>query len=247
MAEARAAAAVAIIPARLASTRFPRKVLADATGKPLIRHVWERARLAASVSRVLVATDSDEVAGIVRGFGGEAVATREDHPNGTSRLAEAAAALGLSPQTLVVNVQGDEPEIEPGAIDAAVAAARTSDAPVATLAAPFGDGESPDDPNVVKVVLRRDGTALYFSRARIPFERHAAPALRHIGLYVYRAAFLAGYAALEPTPLEVAESLEQLRILEHGHAIAVAVYPTTSRGIDTPAQYEAFVRSYRGG
>lgn len=233
--------AVAIIPARLGSTRFPRKVLADRTGKPLIRHVWDRARRAA-VSRAVVATDAEEVAAAVRAFGGQAVMTRPDHPNGTSRLAEAAAVLGLAPGTLVVNVQGDEPEIEPEAINAAIAAARASAAPVATLAAPFTADESPDDPNIVKVVVRRDGTALYFSRARIPFPRTPAAALRHIGLYAYRAGFLAEYVRLDPTPLEAAESLEQLRVLEHGHAIAVAVHPSTSRGIDTPEQYDAFVR-----
>jgi len=234
--------AVAIIPARLASTRFPRKMLADRTGKTLIRHVWERATLASSLSRVVIATDSPEVAHVVRAFGGEAVMTREDHPNGTSRLAEAAASLGLSPGALVVNVQGDEPEIEPLAIDAAVAAARASTAPVATLASPFAAEENPDDPNIVKVVLRRDGTAMYFSRARVPHPRQPAPAYRHVGLYVYRADFLAHYVTLAPTPLEMAESLEQLRVLEHGYAIAVAVVNTSSRGIDTPEQYDAFVR-----
>jgi 3-deoxy-manno-octulosonate cytidylyltransferase (CMP-KDO synthetase) len=243
--------AVAIIPARLASTRFPRKVLADRTGKPLIQHVWERARLASSASRVVIAADDAGVAGVARGFGAECVLTRADHANGTSRLAEAAAILGLAPGQVVVNVQGDEPELDPGTIDAAVEALGRTGAPMATCAAPFAPSDSPADPNIVKVVRRLDGTALYFSRSEIPFDRDGrggpdAAVLRHVGLYAYTRGFLEAYAAMAPTPLERCEQLEQLRALEHGHAIAVAIVEEARAGIDTPAQYDAFVARYLG-
>lgn len=243
---------VAIIPARFASERFPRKVLAAETGRPLIQHVYESARRASGLSRLLVATDHDEIAAAVRAFGGEVVMTRADHPNGTSRLAEAAAQLDLSPDTIVVNIQGDEPEIEPDAIDAAVNALRASNCPMATVASPFARDEDARDPNVVKVVLRADGRALYFSRAMIPHPRDlnagsaAQPStLKHIGLYAYRADFLQVYVRLAPTPLELTEKLEQLRALEHGHDIAVAIRPVHSRGIDTPEQYAAFIARWR--
>lgn len=240
---------IAIIPARLGSTRFPGKVLADRTGKPLIQHVCEAAARSKLLSRVVVATDDASVLAAVRKFGGEAVMTRTDHPNGTSRLAEAASHLGLSPEAVVVNVQGDEPEIEPAVIDAAVAALGSS--PVATVASPMSEQDA-TNPNIVKVVMGVDGRALYFSRARIPFVRDAANAtwgspLRHIGLYVYRRSFLDRYLTLTPTPLERAESLEQLRILEHGFSIAVARLEREMgfAGIDTPEQYESFVRRQR--
>jgi len=237
---------VAIIPGRLGSTRFPGKVLASKTGKPLIQHVCEAASKSKLLSRVFVATDDEMVMAAVRSFGGEAVLTRTDHPNGTSRLAEAAKLLGLSPDAIVVNVQGDEPEIEPAVIESAVRA--LGNAPVATVASPMSE-EDAGNPNIVKVVVRLDGTALYFSRARVPHVRDSANAdsgrpLRHVGLYVYRRSFLDRYLTLAPTPLERAESLEQLRILEHGFAIAVAIMPHEigSAGIDTPEQYEAFVK-----
>jgi len=241
---------VAIIPARLGSTRFPGKVLASKTGKPLIQHVCEGAAKSKLLSRVVVATDDQSVTAAVKAFGGEAVLTRTDHPNGTSRLAEAAQQLGLPSNAIVVNVQGDEPEIEASVIDAAVRA--LGDSPVATVASPMRE-EDASNPNIVKVVVRRDGKALYFSRARVPHVRDAVNAdagrpLRHIGLYVYRRSFLDRYLTLEPTPLERAESLEQLRILEHGFAIAVAVMPQEVgyAGIDTPEQYEAFVKRMGG-
>jgi 3-deoxy-manno-octulosonate cytidylyltransferase (CMP-KDO synthetase) len=240
--------AVAIVPARMASTRLPGKMLADATGKPLIEHVREAVGLAASISRVVVATDDQRIAGAVARFGGESVMTRHDHPNGTSRLAEAAAKLSLPDDVLVANIQGDEPEIEPAAIDAAVALCARVGVDVATVASPFMDGEDPANPNIVKVVRGADGHALYFSRALIPHQRAggspAAP-LKHVGLYVYRVSFLRHYAALPPTPLEQCEMLEQLRVLEHGHRIGVAVVPCKTQGIDTPEQYEAFVARWK--
>lgn len=241
-------AVVAIIPSRLGSTRFPRKVLANATGKPLIQHVWESARLASSLSRVVIATDSHEVRDAVLAFGGECVMTREDHPNGSSRLAEAADALCLADHDIVVNVQGDEPEIDPDCIDAAVLSLVDSNAHVATIASPFATHEDPANPNLVKVVLARDSTALYFSRSLIPHTRQGGTPLtplRHVGLYVYRAATLRKYIKLAPTPLEQSEMLEQLRLLEHGLRIAVAVFPVTTTGIDTPEQYADFVRRFR--
>ena len=250
-------AVVAIIPARLGSTRLPGKVLLDATGHPLIRHVWEAARRAGCVRRVVIATDDRRVLEAAAGFGAEAVMTRADHPNGTSRLSEAAGLLGLAPDDLIVNVQGDEPELEPEAIDAAVdvlvAAERRADgSAIGTVAVPFQSGEDPRDPNCVKVVLGLDGRALYFSRSPIPFDRDGkggtdAAMLRHVGLYVYRRAFLDRYMALPSTPLERAEQLEQLRALQHGFGIAVAVRPSARVGIDTPEQYAAFVARFRAG
>ena len=206
----------------------------------------EAAQGATSIDRAVVATDSQEVVDAVASAGGDAVLTGE-HPNGTSRLAEAARLLGLGDEEIIVNVQGDEPEIDPGVIDAAVTTLRSSGAEMATVASPFAEGEDTADPNIVKVVCRADGRALYFSRSRIPYERSPAPALKHVGLYVYRRRFLEVYASLAPTPLEQAERLEQLRVLEHGYDIAVAIRPTHHHGIDTPEQYEAFVTRWRQG
>ena len=241
--------AVAIIPARMGSTRFPGKVLASETGRPLIWHVHEAARRAPSISRVVIATDDERVATVVRSFGIETVMTGE-HPNGTSRLAEAAEVLGLAPDAIVANVQGDEPEIEPDVIDAAVEALVRTGAEVGTIASPFAPGEDPANPNIVKAVASQTGLALYFSRSLIPHDRDgvvppAAAPLKHVGLYTYRVAFLRRYRDLAPTPLEQVENLEQLRVLEHGFRIAVAVRPCHHHGIDTPEQYRAFVRRWR--
>ena len=222
-----AATAVGIIPARLASSRFPQKILANETGKPLIQHVWDAAMRASSLSSVVIAVDDPAVQRLVQSFGGVAILTSPDHPNGTSRLAQASDFLRLSSDTIVVNIQGDEPEMDPSTIDAVVALARTTSAAVTTVASPFAAHEDPTDPNIVKVVLRHDGSALYFSRSLIPHARvgstQPTPPLRHVGLYAYRAGFLPTYLALAPTPLEQTEMLEQLRVLEHGYSIAVAV------------------------
>jgi 3-deoxy-manno-octulosonate cytidylyltransferase (CMP-KDO synthetase) len=237
---------VAVIPARYASSRFPGKILARATGRPLIQHAFERAAAARSVAEVVVATDDDRIRAAVEAFGGRVIMTGE-HANGTSRIAEAAATIDAA---LIVNVQGDEPEIDPAAIDLAVAALdRDGGCPMSTVAAPFEPGEDPADPNIVKVVRDQRGRALYFTRALVPHRRDlgaAAPVapLKHLGMYVYRRPFLAVYAALPATPLERTEALEQLRVLEHGHAIAVAVTRVAHHGIDTPQQYEAFVRRW---
>lgn len=243
---------VAVIPARLGSSRFPGKVLARVTGKPLIQHVHEAASRCRALSRIVVATDAEEVASTVRAFGGEAVITDASHPNGTSRIHEAATALRLAERQLIVNVQGDEPELEPAVIVAALDAfAGASPEPdIATVATPFRRGDDPADPNIVKVVRRLDGTALYFSRAPVPHRRdlaetdHAEP-LRHVGIYVYRRDFLRRYAAMPATPLEHCEKLEQLRALEHGLRIAVGLTDSHHAGIDTPEQYDAFVRRHR--
>ncbi len=248
--------AVGIIPARLASVRFPRKMLASDTGMPLVQHVVERALQAKSLSRVVVATDAEEIAKACEGFGATVVMTSSDHPNGTSRLAEAADKLGLADDAIAVNAQGDEPEMEPSVIDAAVDALRTAPAnvPASTVASPFAPDDDVTSPDIVKVVRSVDGRALYFSRAPIPADRdgdaaqqlgEGAQALKHIGIYCYRRAFLKTYAALAPTPLEQSERLEQLRILEHGYAIMVAIHPSRSCGIDTPQQYAAFVARWK--
>ncbi len=251
---------VGVIPARLASSRFPEKVLAAETGKALIVHVLEQARKARSLDAIVVAADHPRIVAAVEAAGGTAILTREDHPNGTSRLAEVAAKLadiGLSAADVIVNIQGDEPEIEPDIIDAAVELLHASPwADVATVATPFAAGENPNDPNLVKVVLGHGGRALYFSRAAIPFHRDAgkvvgaggvprATPLRHVGLYVYRASFLPTFVSWPPAALEETESLEQLRVLEHGRGIAVAIRTVTSQGIDTPEQYAAFVHRQR--
>lgn len=239
---------VAIIPARLGSTRFPRKMLAADTGRPLILHTCEAAARAALVSRVVVATDAPEIAGAV-GAGFEPVMTSPAHPNGTSRLAEAADRLGLPDDAVVVNVQGDEPEIDPALIDLAIRTLPESAAEVATVGSPFAPGQDPADPNIVKVVTDCRGRALYFSRSPIPFDRDGdgVRPLKHVGLYVYRAGFLRRYVRLPATPLEHTEKLEQLRVLEHGHSIGVAVAEAHHVGIDTRAQYDAFVARWRAG
>ena len=237
---------IAVIPARYDSVRFPGKVLADRTGLPLIQHVYDRVRQAGLVNRVIVATDDQRIIDAVQHFGGEAVMTRPDHPNGTSRVAEVAASIIAK---LVVNVQADEPDIEPDSIDLAVTALQDHPQCVmATLASPFGPNENPADPNIVKVVIDAAGCAMYFSRALIPHCRDGPDAgrlLKHVGMYVYRRDFLLKYATLPPTPLEQAEQLEQLRVLEHNYDIAVAVTNVSFHGIDTPEQYETFVQRYR--
>jgi 3-deoxy-manno-octulosonate cytidylyltransferase (CMP-KDO synthetase) len=244
--------ATVVIPARFASTRFPGKVLAAETGRPLVAHAYQAALNSKTVHRVVVATDDARVMAAVRGFGGEAILTREPHDNGTSRIAEAVERLGLPRDEIVVNVQADEPELDPRLIGLCVRTLAASGAAISTLACPFAPEEDPHDRNVVKVVRRMDGAALYFSRAPIPVDRDGdAPPecqpLRHVGIYAYRVGFLRRYRSFAPTPLERAEMLEQLRALEHGYAIAVAV---TTRGVgtlgvDTPEQYAAFVRRWR--
>lgn len=262
-------AIIAMIPARLGSTRFPEKVLASSTGKPLIQHVYENALRAKRPQRVVIATDHERVRAACVGFGAEVVMTDEAHPNGTSRLAQAARGMGLGGDDIVVNVQGDEPEMEPEVIDACVDALVASSSAggassmagvdMATIGSPWNASDDPSNPAIVKVVASRGGgggggvrRALYFSRSRIPYLRNSIGAseqthlLRHVGLYAYRNRFLQHYVTLEATPLEQVESLEQLRVLEHGFAIGVVIAASCGTGIDTREQYEAFVGRVRG-
>ena len=235
-----------IIPARYGSTRFPGKPLVDIGGKPMIRHVHERA-LESGAARVLVATDDARIAAAAQGFGAEVVMTRSDHPSGTDRLAEVVEQLGLHDPAIVVNLQGDEPLMPPGLVrQTAEALAQRQEADIATLATPIVTRTDVFDPNVVKVV--RDGYALYFSRAPIPWDRDnfkqadgplTAGYLRHLGIYGYRVSFLRRYPCLSEVELERAESLEQLRALWHGARIYVGVAnELPGPGVDTPADLE---------
>lgn len=233
-----------IIPARLASTRLPNKPLADLGGKPMIVRVAERA-MQSGAAQVIVATDHADIFAACRQNNIAVQMTRADHPSGTDRIAEVAAALGLPDDAVVVNVQGDEPLIDPSLI-AATAALIAHDVPMATAAHAITDMAEAFNPNVVKVVLNKAGCALYFSRATIPWHRDgfahgreqmpaAYAPLRHIGLYAYRNAFLQEYPQLSVSPLEQIEALEQLRVLWHGVPIAVHVTPhAPAAGVDTP-------------
>ena len=236
----------ALIPARYASSRLPGKPLADIGGKPMVVRVAERAQRAGA-ARVAVATDDARIKAAVEAHGIEACLTRADHATGTDRLAEAARLLGLDADTIVVNVQGDEPLLAPELIRAMAAlAAAHPDAAIATACHPIADPAEAFNPNVVKVVLDARGYALYFSRATIPWARDAfaadaphippgLPLYRHYGLYAYRVSFLQVYPTLAPAPVERFEALEQLRALWHGHRIVVTVTDgTPAPGVDTP-------------
>ncbi len=233
------AAVVAIIPARYDSTRLPGKPLALIDGRPMIEHVYRRVASAPSVAAVVVATDDERIRTAVEAFGGRAVLTGRHHPSGTDRVAEVAATLDCE---LVVNVQGDEPLIDPAMIEQALAPfAADAKLGIATLCRRLDDPARAADPHVTKVVFDRDGYALYFSRAAIPFVRDGgtrAAVYEHIGLYVYRRACLLALARLAPTPLERAERLEQLRALEHGVRIKVVETALSSIGVDTPEDLE---------
>jgi len=225
---------VAIIPARYHASRLPGKPLALIAGHPMIEHVYRRARAARLVTDVLVATDDARIADAVDAFGGTAVMTRADHLSGTDRLAEVAAHLTCD---LVVNLQGDEPMLDPAAVDAAIAPC-LDDATVlmSTLRTPLAPADAAN-PNVVKVVVAQNGDALYFTRASVPYVRPGHPpaqAWRHLGLYVYRRPTLLHLAQLPPTALEQAEGLEQLRALEHGIRIRTVATLTSSPSVDTP-------------
>jgi 3-deoxy-manno-octulosonate cytidylyltransferase (CMP-KDO synthetase) len=229
---------IAVIPARYASTRLPGKPLVSLAGKPMIQRVWERVRKAASISEVVVATDDERIRQAVEGFGGKVAMTRSDHRSGTERVAEVAAAHADA--EILVNVQGDEPLIEPAAVDAAVDAIVSDDAVnVATLAVPIATPADIMDPNIVKAVLDFDGNALYFSRAPIPWVRdrgapvHVRP-LKHLGLYAFRRAALLEFATFPQGDLERIEQLEQLRWLENGYHIRVIETEYDSVSVDMP-------------
>ncbi|HET9701595.1 MAG TPA: 3-deoxy-manno-octulosonate cytidylyltransferase [Burkholderiales bacterium] len=245
-----------VIPARFASTRLPGKPLADIGGKPMVVRVAERAAQSGA-QEVWVATDHEPVAAAVRDHGFGALITRSDHPTGTDRVAEVVAARGWADSAIVVNVQGDEPLIEPLLIrQVAESLSAHAAASIATAAHAITDAAAFFDPNSVKVVLDRDGYALYFSRAPIPWARDAFAssrgtlpqelgALRHIGIYAYRAMFLRRYAGLAPAPAEQAEALEQLRALWHGHRISVALSAHAPvPGVDTEADLERVRREF---
>ena len=239
-----------LIPARLASTRLPNKPLADIAGKPMVVRVAERAEQSGA-AQVLVATDAPEIAAACANHGVRALLTRADHPSGSDRLAEACEQLGLTGDDIVVNVQGDEPLIDPALIDAVAGLlSKRSPAHMGTAAHAIKSTEEFTNPNVVKVITDAQGLALTFSRAPLPWWRDGfasgitqlptAPApLRHIGLYSYRAAFLRAFPRMAPAPLEQCEALEQLRALWHGHRIAVHIASAApGPGVDTPEDLE---------
>jgi 3-deoxy-manno-octulosonate cytidylyltransferase (CMP-KDO synthetase) len=238
-----------LIPARLASSRLPAKPLADLAGAPMVVRVAQRAQRSGATA-VVVAADDERIVAACTAHGVRAIPTRRDHPSGSDRLAEACAHLGLADDAVVVNVQGDEPLIEPGLIDACAALlAARPDCVMATAAHPIAALADYLDPNVVKLVTDAAGRALYFSRAPLPWWRdghahgvHALPTpapLRHIGLYAYRAGFLRRFPTLPPAPLEATEALEQLRVLWHGERIAVQICAEApGGGVDTPADLE---------
>lgn len=243
-----------IIPARLASTRLPRKMLLSETGKPLIQHVWEGACASRLAAEVWIATDDEEIFQTVERFGGKCVMTSREITCGTDRIA--VVAKDLPEVDLLVNVQGDEPEILGETIDTLIQRmANCPDAVMGTLATPIREKRLLDDPACVKVVLNQNRQALYFSRSCIPYPRgewrdewlEAEPPIfyQHVGIYAYRRDFLLKISDLPRTPLERMESLEQLRVLENGYALEVGVIPRAGLGIDTPADYQEFVRRYR--
>ncbi len=239
-------AASVIIPARFASTRFPAKIVASETGKPLVQHVVEQVRQCRRVRDIIVAVDDQRIADALEPFGTRCIMTNPRHPSGTDRIAEVARSLS---DEIVVNVQGDEPEIEPEIIDNLIARLETSKDDMATAATPFPAGADPADPNLVKVITTLDGRAIYFSRSLIPYRRDPADAHRptyylHLGIYAYRREFLLQYAGWAPTPCELSEKLEQLRALEHGRSIFVLKVSRATHGIDTPQQYAEFVKRY---
>lgn len=242
---------VIIIPARMASTRLPGKMLLEAGGKPLIRHTYERAKMAKRAARVLIATDDERIMSAARAFGAEAVMTDPAHKSGSERAAEAAKGLDAD---VIVNVQGDEPELDPAALDRLIALQSALKPFASTLVCPFPARARLDDPNAVKAVLGRKVAApgaggeafeaLYFTRALAPYPRDGAPAREnyflHIGVYAFRPDALQAFAKAPEARLERIERLEQLRILEMGERILAAVVPEASPGIDTPEDFAAF-------
>ena len=245
----------AVIPARFGSTRFAGKVLAKDTGKFLIQHTWEQACLAKLPDKVIIAADDERIAAAAKSFGAECILTSPAHKSGTDRIAEAVADMDVD---IVLNVQADEPEIEPGNIDllaqllieAQNLKLETQNCGMATLAAEFENSEQVKDPNIVKVVVDSDNFAIYFSRSVIPYDRAAGGAgktanyLRHLGIYAYRKEFLLKITALPQSGLEKIERLEQLRAIENGFPILVGKVEHTCDGIDTPQQYAEFVKRY---
>ena len=237
---------LAVIPARYGSTRFAGKVLAKDTGKFLIQHTYEQACLAELPDKVIIAADDQRVVDAAKTFGAECVLTSPEHQSGTDRIAEAVANVDVD---IVVNLQADEPEIDPANVDyLAELLIKHPDYPMATLAADFQDSRQVADPNIVKAIIGCDNRAIYFSRAPIPYDREKTGIgkteqyLRHIGIYAYRKEFLLKITGLPQTPLEKIEKLEQIRALENGYSILVGKVKHICDGIDTPEQYAEFVR-----
>ena len=230
-----------VIPARLASSRLERKALADLGGKPMVIRVAERSAQSAA-NRIIVATDAQEIESVCKAANLEVMMTREDHPSGTDRLAEVALQLGLNDEAIVVNVQGDEPLIPDDLINQVANTLQSKPhCAMATAAVAIHDQSEIANPNAVKVVLSKNNEALYFSRSAIPFDRnHNSPIYyRHLGIYAYRTGFLKAFSNLAISPLEQAESLEQLRALWHGYAIAVHITPESPPpGVDTQADLD---------
>ena len=236
---------IVVIPARYGSSRFAGKVLARETGKYLVQHTYERALCAKTVDRALIATDDQRVMNACAEFGGECVMTSISHQSGTDRIAEAVAKLDVD---IIVNLQADEPEIDPNYIDRVVGLlADNPDVGMATLLAPFEAADDVANPNIVKCITGKDGKAIYFSRSVTPYDRVASGVgdignyKRHLGIYAYRKRFLMDYTAMEPSFLEQTEKLEQLRAIENGHTILTATVEKAWDGIDTQEQYQAFV------
>jgi len=240
---------LAVIPARFSSTRFAAKVLAKDTGKFLIQHTYEQACLAKLPEKVIIATDDEKVVAAADSFGAECVLTSVEHKSGTDRIAEAVAELDVD---IVVNLQADEPEIDPDNIDyLAQLLIDNPDYPMATLSAEFQNAEQVADPNIVKVITDSNNGAIYFSRLPIPYDRDQSGVgdigqyFRHLGIYAYRKEFLLKITKLPQTPLEKIEKLEQLRAIENGYKILVGKVEHTCDGIDTPEQYAEFVKRYK--
>ncbi len=240
---------LACIPARYGSTRFAGKVLAKDTGKFLIQHTWEQACLAKLPQKVIIAADDERILTAAGTFGAECVLTSTEHKSGTDRIAEAVADIDVD---IVVNLQADEPEIDPQNIDLlAQLLIDNPDCPMATLAADFQNTQQIVDANIVKVITDCNGRAIYFSRAPIPYDREKSGIgetrqyLRHIGIYAYRKEFLLKITALPQSRLEKIEKLEQLRAIENGYSILVGKVAHTCDGIDTPEQYAEFMKRYK--
>jgi len=237
---------LAVIPARYESTRFPGKVLAKDTGKYLIQHTWERAKQAKLLDSVLIAADDDKVVQAAKSFSADCVLTSKDHQSGTDRIAEAAKDTDAD---IIVNLQADEPEIDPANIDYLTKMLIDNpDCSMATLGAGFESADQISDPNIVKVVTGVDGRAIYFSRSPIPYDRDdggvgdVSNYLRHLGIYAYRKDFLMKFTTLPQSNLEKLEKLEQLRAIENGYSIMIGKVTHSCDGIDTPQQYEEFIK-----
>jgi 3-deoxy-manno-octulosonate cytidylyltransferase (CMP-KDO synthetase) len=241
--------ATVIIPARFASTRFPGKIIAAETGKPLVQHVVDQVNRCTRVTQTIVAADDPRIAEALKPYNTNVVMTSRAHQSGTDRIAEVAESLE---EDIVVNVQGDEPEIEPAIIDGLIQRLEERDDDMATAACAFPENLDVADPNLVKVVLAKNGHAMYFSRSPIPYWRDRTdgppPAYYlHLGIYAYQRRFLLDFASWDPTPCEKSEKLEQLRALERARTLFVLKVDRATHGIDTREQYDAFVKRFGGG